>query len=219
LGFQLAKLTAGNGDFLAMAIHGYARVSTGGQSLDSQLEQLTAAGCGKIYQEKISGKNAQRPQLQRLMFQLAEGDTLIVTRLDRLARSTLDLLSILKAVGDRGAAFRSLADGWANTDSAHGRLFLTILGALAEFERELIRDRTREGQRRARAAGVKFGRKSKMTAAQRQEALQRLRDGETLEAVGKRFGVHFSTISRLRQQKLSIPDAIAAHGNGLRRGH
>jgi DNA invertase Pin-like site-specific DNA recombinase len=203
-----------------MAIIGYARVSTGGQSLASQVEQLTAQGVSKIYQEKISGKDADRPELKRMMHRVQEGDVVIVTRLDRLARSTLDLLAITKEIAARNARFKSLADTWADTTTPHGKLMMTILGGLAEFERTLIMARTQEGQRRARERGIKFGRKSKMTAFQRQEALQRLKAGETLLAVANSYGVHESTICRLHQQRLSVDDALAAHTNGnIRRGH
>ena len=128
-------------------IYGYARVSTDGQSVEAQIAALTAAGAVKVFHEVASGARTDRAQLRRLLDQLTTGDVMMVTRLDRLARSTLDLLHTLKAVADKGAGFRSLADVWADTTSAHGRLMLTILGGLAEFERELIKARTGEGHR------------------------------------------------------------------------
>lgn len=118
-------------------------------------------------------------------------------RFDRLARSTRDLLNALDAVGKAGADFRSLADTWADTTTPHGRLMLTVLGGLAEFERELIRARTNEGRKRAKAAGVRFGRKMKLTLHQRQEALARREAGESLAAIGRTYNVSHSTISRL----------------------
>jgi DNA invertase Pin-like site-specific DNA recombinase len=124
--------------------------------------------------------------LAKVIRRLEPGDVLLVTRLDRLARSTRDLLNVLDEVGKRGAGFRSLNDTWADTTTAHGRLMLTILGGLAEFERELIRARTGEGRKRAKARGVRFGRPRKMTAHQRQEALQRLAAGETQAEVARR---------------------------------
>src|SRR6202790_3242437 len=133
-----------------MAIYGYARVSTDGQSLSAQLAELRAAKCEKIFQEKISGARSDRKQLARLMGVLARGDVLVVTRLDRLARSTRDLLNLLGTIAEKGAGFKSLRDAWADTTTAHGRLMLTVLGGLAEFERELIRARTGEGRERAR---------------------------------------------------------------------
>ena len=134
-----------------LAIYGYARVSTDGQSLAAQFAELKAAKCVKIFQEKISGARSDRKQLMRLMGVLAKGDVLVVTRLDRLARSTRDLLNLLGTIAEKGAGFKSLRDTWADTTTAHGRLMLTVLGGLAEFERELIRTRTGEGRERAKA--------------------------------------------------------------------
>jgi DNA invertase Pin-like site-specific DNA recombinase len=121
---------------------GYARVSTNGQTLASQDAQLHAAGAAKVYAEKRSGARTDRPELAKLLKRLEAGDVLMVTRLDRLARSTRDLLNILDAVGKAGAAFKSLGDAWADTTTPHGRLMLTVLGGLAEFERDLILART-----------------------------------------------------------------------------
>jgi DNA invertase Pin-like site-specific DNA recombinase len=132
------------------------------------------------------------------MSKLESGDTLVVCRLDRLARSSRDLLNVLHDVGAKGAFFRSLGDPWADTSSPHGRLLLTVLGGLAEFERSLIRIRTGEGRARAIREGVKFGRKPKLTAHQRREALKRRESGETLVAIGKSYNVSHSTISRLQ---------------------
>jgi DNA invertase Pin-like site-specific DNA recombinase len=143
-----------------MTVYGYARVSTDGQTLAAQDAQLHAAGCAKVYSEKVSGARTDRVELGKLLKRLDEGDVLIVTRLDRLARSTRDLLNILDTVAKAGAGFRSLADAWADTTTPHGRLMLTVLGGLAEFERELIRARTGEGRKRAMARGVKFGRRA-----------------------------------------------------------
>jgi DNA invertase Pin-like site-specific DNA recombinase len=178
-------------------IIGYARVSTDGQSLESQQAALTAAGATRVFAEKISGAVTDRKALARAIAELGPGDCLLVTRLDRLARSTRDLLNVLDAVSKAGAGFRSLADAWADTTTPHGRLMLTVLGGLAEFERELIRSRTDEGRRRAKARGVKFGRKLKLTPHQRREALARREAGEALTEIGRTFGVSHSTISRL----------------------
>ena len=146
-----------------MTIFGYARVSTDGQTLASQDAQLHAAGCAKVYAEKVSGARTDRPELAKVLRRLGEGDVLMVTRLDRLARSTRDLLNILDTIGKAGAGFKSLADTWADTTTAHGRLMLTVLGGLAEFERELITARTGEGRKRAKARGVRFGRPPSLT--------------------------------------------------------
>ena len=137
--------------------YGYARASTDGQSVDAQVRQLTKAGCKKVFRETASGAKTDRAQLRKVLAALDAGDVLMVTRLDRLARSTRDLLNTLAAITDRKAGFRSLGDTWADTTTAHGRLMLTVLGGLAEFERELIRARTSEGRARAVAAGREDG--------------------------------------------------------------
>ena len=129
---------------------------------------------------------------------LQPGDVLVVTRLDRLARSTRDLLNVLATVNEREAGFRSLKDAWADTTTPHGRLMLTILGGLAEFERELIRARTGEGRKRAKANGVKFGRPAALTPDQRQEVVQRLATGEVQADLARAYGVSQATISRLQ---------------------
>jgi DNA invertase Pin-like site-specific DNA recombinase len=114
-----------------------------------RIAELKAAGCTEIFQEKVSGARTDRKQLARVINRLGKGDILVVTRLDRLARSTRDLLNSLGAVADKRAGFKSLRDTWADTTTPHGRLMLTVLGGLAEFERELIRSRTSEGRERA----------------------------------------------------------------------
>ena len=171
-----ARSNKSNGGHMAPAITGhivgYARVSTDGQSLDTQLATLKAAGAATVYREKISGARSDRPQLQRLLVGLRPGDVLLVTRLDRLARSTRDLLNVLDTVAKAGASFRSIGDAWCDTTTAHGRLMLTVLGGLAEFERELIRERTGEGRKRAMAAGVKFGRPPVLIAVPESRGLQ-----------------------------------------------
>jgi DNA invertase Pin-like site-specific DNA recombinase len=180
-----------------MATYGYARVSTEGQSLAAQLAQLQAIKCTKIFREKISGARSDRKQLAAAVKTLTKGDILVVTRLDRLARSTRDLLNVLAAISEREAGFKSLGDAWADTTTAHGRLMLTVLGGLAEFERELIRARTGEGRERAKARGVVLGRKPKLTFHQRQEAIARRDAGEVLTDIARSYNVSHSTISRL----------------------
>jgi DNA invertase Pin-like site-specific DNA recombinase len=181
-----------------MTVYGYARVSTDGQTLAAQEAALHAVGCAKVYAEKVSGVVTDRKALARALSVLEEGDTLIVTRLDRLARSTRDLLNILDAISKKGAGFKSLADAWADTTTPHGRLMLTVLGGLAEFERELIRSRTGEGRARAKAKGVHMGRPWKLTSHQRQEVLARLDRGDTLTDIARTYGVAHTTIARLR---------------------
>jgi DNA invertase Pin-like site-specific DNA recombinase len=180
-------------------IYGYARVSTDGQSVTAQVAALRKHGAGKVFREVATGAKSDRAQLRRVIEQLDADDVLMVTRLDRLARSTRDLLNTLAAIADRKAGFRSLADAWADTTTtAHGRLMLTILGGLAEFERDLIRARTSEGRERAKARGVKMGRKPKLTDHQRREAIRRRDiDGEPVREIARSYNVSHSTISRL----------------------
>jgi DNA invertase Pin-like site-specific DNA recombinase len=178
-------------------IIGYARVSTDGQTLDAQQTELRQAGVEKVYSEKISGAVTDRPALAKAIAALGNGDALVVCKLDRLARSTRDLLNTLAAIGEAGATFKSLGDSWADTTTPHGRLMLTVLGGLAEFERHLILARTSEGRKRAQARGVRFGRKPRLTEHQRQEALARRANGEALVEIARSYAVSHSTISRL----------------------
>ena len=177
--------------------YGYARVSTDGQSVDAQVRQLTKAGCKKVFRETASGAKTDRAELRKALAKLEAGDVLMVTRLDRLARSTRDLLNTLGTIAEREAGFRSLGDAWADTTTAHGRLILTVLGGLAEFERELIRTRTGEGRDRAKARGVKMGRPPKLTTHQIKEALHRRDAGEAMREIARSYNVSHSTISRL----------------------
>jgi DNA invertase Pin-like site-specific DNA recombinase len=143
------------------------------------------------------GAKADRAQLRRLLDQLEAGDVLTVTRLDRLARSTRDLLNTLAAITGKKAGFKSLGDTWADTTTSHGRLMLTVLGGLTEFERDLIRARTGEGRPRAVARGQKMGRPFKLTDHQKREAIKRRNQGETLADIGRSYNVSPATISRL----------------------
>jgi DNA invertase Pin-like site-specific DNA recombinase len=181
-----------------MAIYGYARVSTDGQTVAAQVAELKAAGAAKVFHETASGAKTDRAELAKALRVLQSGDCLMVTRLDRLARSTRDLLNTLHTLAERGVGFKSLVDTWADTTTAHGRLMLTVLGGLAEFERELIRARTGEGRKRAMDRGVRFGRPRKMTPHQRQEALARLAAGDTQADVAKTYAVDATTIGRLQ---------------------
>jgi len=179
-------------------IYGYARVSTDGQSVAAQVAALRKHGAGKVFREMASGAKTERTQLRRVLDQLNADDVAMVTRLDRLARSTRNLLNTLAAITERKAGFRSLGDAWADTTTPHGRLMLTVLGGLAEFERDLIRSRTSEGRERAKARGVKLGRKPKLTEHQKREAIRRRdHDGEPLPEIARTYNVSHSTISRL----------------------
>ena len=177
---------------------GYARVSTLGQNLESQVEQLKEQGCQRIFQEKVSGVKADRPQLAKLLSSLSPGDILVVSCLDRLARSTFDLLNILKTTAAKEANFLSLAEPWANISTAVGKLMLTVLSGVAEFERDLINLRTSEGRGRAMKAGVKFGPKPKLSAHQLQEIRRRREAGESCRFLARSYRVSPNTISRVR---------------------
>ena len=158
---------------------------------------MKAAGCKMVFREVASGAKTDRARLRRSLGQFDGGDVLMVTRLDRLARSTRDLLNTLAAINSKKAGFRSLGDTWADTTTSHGRLMLTVLGGLAEFECDLIRIRTGEGRARAMARGVKMGRKPKLTPHQQAEAIKRRDKGETLTEIARSYNVSHTTISRL----------------------
>jgi DNA invertase Pin-like site-specific DNA recombinase len=166
------------------------------QTLETQKQGLESAGIDRLVSEKVSGVK-QRRELEKLLDRLNPGDLLVVTKLDRLARSTLDLLQIVARIGQQGAGFKSLGDSWADTTTPHGRLMMTILAGIAEFERELILQRTGEGRARAKAEGVQFGRKPKLTPHQRREVLRRLGEGEAMRQIAKTFNVDHTTISRM----------------------
>src|SRR2546421_5068592 len=169
---------------------GYARVSTVGQTLDSQLEQLRAAGCtAKIYREKVTGAHNDRRELLKMLKALVPGDVVTVTRIDRLARSTLDLFAIVKQIVDAKGQFRSLAEPWADTATSTGRLMLAVLGGLADVERDLIKTRTAEGRNRAKARGQPIGRPPKLTPQQQAEARCRRAEGATLAELAKSYNV------------------------------
>jgi DNA invertase Pin-like site-specific DNA recombinase len=146
----------------------------------------------------VSGACADRRALNKLLRGLQANDVVVVTRIDRLARSTFDLFAIVKSIVDLKAQFRSLAEPWADTLTATGRLMIAVLGGLADVERDLIRTRTAEGRQRAKARGVKLGRKPKLNSEQRRQALARRTAGETLMDIARTYNVSFATISRLR---------------------
>jgi DNA invertase Pin-like site-specific DNA recombinase len=178
---------------------GYARVSTYGQTLDAQLEQLRAAGCRNrnIYREKVTGAQADRRELNRMLGKLAPGDVVTVTRIDRLARSTFDLFGIVKRIADAKAQFRSLAEPWADTGTSTGRLMLAVLGGLADVERDLIRTRTAEGRSRAKARGKHMGRPPSLTPAQQKEATRRRAQGATLQELADSYDRSIATMRRV----------------------
>lgn len=178
-------------------ILGYARVSTDDQDLTQQRDQLRLAGCNKLFAEKVSGARRVRPELDRMLDHLRPGDVVTVTRLDRLARSTRDLLDISERIRSCGAGLRSLAEPWADTTSPAGRMVMTVFAGIAEFERSLILERTRTGREAAKARGVKFGPRPTLTKTQVEHARRLVdQDGFTVKAAAELLGVHRSTLYR-----------------------
>lgn len=179
---------------------GYARVSTDDQDLTQQRRELAAAGCTKIFGEKKSGFHASRPELERMLDHLRAGDVVTVTSLDRLARSSRDLLNIAEQLKEKDAGLRSLAEPWADTTSPAGRMVLTVFAGIAEFERSLIIDRTRRGREAAKARGVRFGPPSTLTPERLAHARQMLNDGHGMDETARLLGVHRTTLWRALQK-------------------
>jgi len=175
---------------------GYARVSTDGQNLALQQEALKGAGCQRVYEEKVSGAGRPRPELGRLLDYLRAGDVVVVSRLDRLARSTRDLLDIAERLKEAGAGLRSLDEPWADTTSPAGRMVLTVFAGIAEFERALIHERTGAGRAAAKARGVRFGRPAKLSADQVSLAQRLIGEGRPVREVAQILKVHRSTLYR-----------------------
>lgn len=189
---------------------GYARVSTDDQDLTHQRAELHAAGCTRIYAEKITGTRRDRPELARLLDHLRPGDVVTVTRLDRLARSTRDLLDIAERIQASGAGLRSLAEPWADTTTPAGRMVLTVFAGIAEFERTLIIDRTRSGREAAKRRGVKFGPRPTLTPAQIAHARDLIeQEGRQVKEVAELFGVHRSTLYRALERSEEVTAAEA----------
>ena len=179
-------------------LYGYARVSTDAQDPTSQLAQLKAAGCTRIFREKVSGATADRPQLRKLMAAVSDGDVVIIPAVDRLSRDTTDLLVIARDLQKAGAGLRSIAEPVVDTTSDFAELVLAMLGVAAKLERRRIKERTERGRTDAKAKGVKFGRKPKLTPHQQREAIRRReKDGETLRSIARSYNVSAATISRL----------------------
>ena len=188
-------------------IYGYARVSTDAQDLTNQVAQLKAAGCGVIFREKISGATADRPQLKKLMAALAAGDVVITPAVDRLSRDTTDLMVIARDMQRAGAGLRSLAEPVLDTTGDFAELVLAMLGVAAKLERRRILERTARGRADAKAHGVKFGRKPKLTPHQQREAQERVAAGETQRSIARSYNVSHATISRLPP-----PQQAVTHG-------
>src|SRR6202140_1553723 len=178
-------------------IYGYARVSTDAQDLTSQLAQLRAAGCEKVFREKITGTTADRPQLKKLLAVLAPGDVVVIPAVDRLSRDTTDLLVIARDMQRAGAGLRSLAEPVVDTTSDFADLVLAILGVAAKLERRRIMERTARGRADAKAKGVRFGGKPILTPHQQKKARARIAAGETQRSVARSYNVSQATICRL----------------------
>lgn len=176
---------------------GYARVSTTDQNLDLQLAALKKAGCGRIFQEKISGAKKDRPELQRLLDHLRPGDVVVVWKLDRLARSTHQLLELVENIRIADASFCSLSEPWADTTTHAGKMIMTVFAGIAEFERDLIRERTSAGRVAAKQRGIRFGRPKKMNEEQKLLAQRLLEENKSVSEIAKTFNVHKATIYRL----------------------
>ena len=186
---------------------GYARVSTQDQSLDLQTDALKEAGCKKVFTDTISGKNASRPQLDKLKEHCRKGDTVIVWRLDRLGRSLKDLIEIINFFNSEGIAFKSLHEN-IDTSTSSGKLIFHIFGALAEFERNLIVDRTKAGLEAARKRGIKGGRKHKLTPTQ-QKTLQTMYHSKnhTIKEICQTLNISKPTLYKyLEMAKVGIQD-------------
>lgn len=183
---------------------GYARVSTQGQDLTQQRAALRKAGCTRIFEEKISGAKRDRPELGRLLDHLRTGDVVTITRLDRLARSTRDLLELAERIKEAGAGLRSLAEPWADTTTPAGRMVLTVFAGIADFERSLIVERTGAGRIAAKARGVRFGPRPSLTTEQIAHAHQLVeQDGRPVTEVAHLLGVHRATLYRALAAKLN----------------
>ena len=176
---------------------GYARVSTLDQNLDLQLKALKRAGCQKVFREKASGATRQRPEFQRMLDQTRSGDTIVVWKLDRLARSTRDLLNTMETLSETGAKFQSISEPWADTTTHAGKMIMTVFAGIAEFERDLIRERTGAGREAAKQRGVRFGRPRKLNPDQLQVASRLVAEGKAVRDVARTFNVHEATIYRL----------------------
>ena len=187
-----------------MMIIGYGRVSTTSQSLLVQRKQLLAAGCEKVFEEKKTGTDRKRPQLYRMLKEIKQGDTLIITSLDRLARPTHDLLEITKKLKAQGGHFRSLREPWVDTTSPMSSFLLTVFAGLSELERNLIRDRTEEGRIQAKKRGVKFGRKSKLTEHQQNQVRRMLSTDQSIRSIARHFNVGVATIDRIKKSQAVV---------------
>ena len=184
---------------------GYARVSTEDQRLDIQRARLKEAGCGKLFEEKISGAARARPAFEQLLQEVRADNILVVTR---LARSTAELLRIAEVIREKDAGLQSLEEPWADTTTPAGRMVLTMLAGVAEFERALIRHRTDEGREAAKRRGVSFGRPQKLRPDQKVLALSLVQEGRSISEVARTFNVHPATIHRCLNEPHAAKTAL-----------
>jgi len=182
-------------------IYGYARVSTAAQDLATQLGQLEAAGCKRVFHDRLSGLTTDRPQLKRLLATASAGDTIIIPAIDRLSRDTADLLTIARDLKAADVGLRSLAETIIDTTSELADVVLAVLGLAAKLEHKRLRERTAAGRAKAKTDGVKFGPKHKLTPHQQREAVRR-RDikGEPVQSIARSYDVSRQTISRLHSE-------------------
>ena len=179
-----------------MTTVGYARVSSSGQDLGVQLEKLEATGCDKVFKEKRSGLDAGRPELKRCLDYLREGDTLLVTKIDRLARSTSDLYRIISALADKGVAFKVVDDPTIDTTSRTGKLIMGILALIAEFENDIRRERQMDGIHKARERGTRFGRKPVLVADMIQRVRKLRKNGQTVPEIMRQTALSKASVYR-----------------------
>ena len=183
---------------------GYARVSRPTRISQSSASASTRPAAKKLFEEKTSGAGKKRPELERLLAELRADDVVVVTRLDRLARSTSELLRIAETIEEKNAGLQSIAEPWADTTTPAGRMVLTVFGGIAEFERSLIATRTEEGRRGAQARGVPFGRPPKLRPDQRTLARNLIEEGQSVSEVARTFNVHVATIYRCLHDEATL---------------
>lgn len=189
--------------FTGRMTFGYARVSTTKQGFEGQIDDLEAAGCNQVFADKVTGRHQNRPELQKMLNKLRAGDVVIVTRLDRLARSTRDLLALVEQIHETGATFKSLSEPWADTTTPAGKMVMTIFAGVAEFERSLIAERTEKGRQEARKKGKHLGAPKKLTDEKRAALLELLAAGKQPGEAARIFGVHRTTVHRVIREEES----------------
>ncbi len=197
-------------------IYGYARVSTADQDPGLQESALEGRGCERVVTDHASGGTRNRPGLEELLDELCEGDVVVVWKLDRLSRSLVDLLWILDRITEAGAGFRSVTEA-IDTTTAAGRMMMQMLGAFAEFEREMIRERTRAGLEAARKKGQRLGRRFRFTRTQEAEVIRQLKAGRTQREVAELFGVSPSTVSRTWKRHAAVHEVCASADGAFQR--